>query len=230
MKKITFFAIVLIACSRSSLATASVDVGDTIRFQNREGTTAGGEFGLQKETSPGIWSGDLFRTFCLERDETIGFGTPYTVDSISSTAHLGGQNTNSGDPISAQTAWLFYNFTLGTLTGYDYTPNSAARIEDANRLQNAFWKFEGEDNNISGALDVPDAEYWNLANAWFGSASDADKLFYTSRVMVINPVQGNTPRQSMLYVVPEASTIAVWSILSLVGAGVACRKNSEKIC
>jgi hypothetical protein len=49
----------------------------------------------------------------------------------------------SFDPISYKTAYLYTQFSAGTLSNYDYS-NATLREADANALQNAFWYLENE--------------------------------------------------------------------------------------
>jgi hypothetical protein len=84
-----------------------------------------------------------FRTFCVEYGETFVPGALYDV-AISNNAIYGG-NPPNGDPISIGTAYLYHEFQLGRLTGYDYT--SSGRGTSAGKLQATIWWFEGEAND-----------------------------------------------------------------------------------
>lgn len=230
-------AVLTVACLLSR-AEASLGVGDRIRFTDQVGSTGGGEFGVHRKDQANPFAGntesaELFRTFCLERNEFIDFHkNGFIIESISQAAEDGGVGGPAPDPISAETAWLFYNFTLGTLSGY------LGDVTSANNLQNAIWGFEEEI-----AL--------NLANPFViaaNAASAADKAAALARTFVLNILwasdrgnfdgvyEGPTPgtltpgdrAQSMLYVIPEASTIAVWSVLSMVGIGVAYRNRAKQ--
>lgn len=224
----------------SALAEASIQVGDRIRFTDKYGSTGGGEFGVHQKLSASpaggnAQSGELFRSFCIERNEFIDFSTyGFVVDSISKSAMNGGFAGGNPDPISQQTAWLFYNFTKGTLAGYSYA-GGAAQIASANQLQNAIWFLEQE-ISLSNAQQAANA-FLVAANA----ASVAELQAAYARTFVLN-IKWATDRsgldgvyehngswsapgagdngQSQLYVIPEPGTVLVWSALSLLGLGV----------
>lgn len=126
-------------------ATAdNILVGDVVRFFDREGTTDGGEFGLALLPNSSI---EILRTFCMQRDENLDMDARgFTVVSISDTVMM--QN----DKLDPRTAYLYTQFRNGTLSNFDYTPGSAARIADANDLQKAIWHLEQESGygSVSG--------------------------------------------------------------------------------
>lgn len=235
-----FVLSVLFGACLSSWANASLGVGDRIRFTDQVGSTGGGEFGVHKKNDPNPFGGtgqstELFRTFCLEKNEFIDFDhRGFIITSITQDAARGGNGGGNPDPIDPATAWLFYNFTIGTLDtlvpGYSYNDT-----DSANALQNAIWYRENEITslptglattlyNISGAADatVAAANTFVLNIVWSTDRHGFQGLYDN----VMGPPQTNaTPAQSMLYVIPEASTVAVWSILSILGLGVAYRKK-----
>jgi len=135
------------------------------------GTVDGGEFGVNPAHTTGLSvptmggsagvSGSLFQTFCLELDESISthnqdtnsgtFVYQWTLNA-SGTAIQGGRNTNAGDTISAQTAFLYTQFYNGTLSGYNYTLGSGRRTT-ASALQEAIWYLENELGDGSNGFD-----------------------------------------------------------------------------
>lgn len=236
---------VLIVALLNSVANASLSVGDRIRFTDQTGTTGGGEFGvhLKDHVNPfdgNTESAELFRTFCLEKNEFIDFHkNGFIIESISTAAENGGLGGPQPDPISAETAWLYYNFAKGTLSGY------VGDVASANNLQNAIWGFEDE-------LSLSEMAAWSsnpfvLAAQAAILANGSDVQEAQDRVRVLNIVwasdrhgfdgvyEGPKPgtltdgdrAQSVLYIVPEASTIAVWTILSAMGIGVVYRKRNS---
>lgn len=237
---IALLAIVAVACLTSP-AEASLSVGDRIRFTDQVGTTGGGEFGVHLKDHANPFdgngeSGELFRTFCLERNEFLDFHpNGFLIDSISKEAVAGGAGGPNPDPISPETAWLFYNFTLGTLSGY------LGDVASANDLQNAIWGYEEE---IAQDAAWSSNAFVIAANA----AAEADKAAALARTFVLNIVwasdrhgfdgvyEGPKPgtltpgdrAQSVLYVnvIPEASTLAVWSILATMGLCIGYRKRT----
>jgi hypothetical protein len=256
MKNYVVVLAVLASALLNSSANASLSVGDRIRFTDQVGSTGGGEFGVHLKDQVNPFSGntesaELFRTFCLEKNEFIDFHqNGFIIESISTAAENGGVGGPSPDPISAQTAWLYYNFVKGTLSGY-----LGNNVASADALQKAIWGFEDE-------LNLSEMAAWS--NNPFVLAADAalasvDPLVQANvdaavaSVRVLNIVwasdrhgfdgvyEGPKPgtltsgdrAQSVLYldstaIVPEASTIAVWSILSALGMGLAyCRKANK---
>jgi len=151
MRKLIF----AILCSLgvvNALAGPDLQVGDVVRFFDREGSTGGGEFGVRLVSNLG--APDLFRTFCVETNENLDFSNNFRVGSITSDAINGGSGGGSPDPLSYYSAYLYSQFRAGTLSGYDYTAGSAAHIAAADALQNALWFFENESSSSSAARDA----------------------------------------------------------------------------
>jgi hypothetical protein len=204
--------------TQSATEASMIKVGDTIRFFDREGSTGGGEFGVARLPNQNT---ELFRTFCLERNEYIDFNQAgFRVDSITNFADAGGVGGGSPDYLDPRTAWLYYHFRMGSLTGYDY---GAGRVTSANNLQNAIWRLEDE---ITGQAGNP---FIIAANA----ASTEALAFAASRVRVMN-ISWATTRggyvagqraQSMLTLIPEPGSMLVWAVLGLAGAGMTNRRR-----
>ena len=119
MRSLVAILSVLTAVCLTSTSEASLSAGDRIRFTDLVGTTGGGEFGVHLKDHANPFSGntesaELFRTFCLEKNEFLDFHpNGFIIDSISKEAVAGGAGGPNPDPISPETAWLYYNFTLG---------------------------------------------------------------------------------------------------------------------
>jgi len=210
----------------SALSTATVlgydgkiDIADQVGL----GTGSGGAFkativsGLSTAVTGGVpghaVGANQFLTFCIERDEYLTLpGLGYDVN-LSTSADKGGVNTNSGDPISKATAWLFERFTAGNLNtaapGFNYNNTGG------NQLQDAIWWLEEEltttangssfEYLIAAALGSTTA----LLNETHYLAARADN--YTgNQVKVMNmyngPGQSGGYNQDLLVVVPEPST------------------------
>jgi hypothetical protein len=113
--------------------------------------------------------GSAFLSFCMEENETVsGSDTNYWV-VVNTSAVLGnsggyaggnplynplldpdndgtdskGQRT-TGDPLDPKTAYLFTQFSEGTLSNYRYTGTVSQRKADAAELQKAMYYIEGE--------------------------------------------------------------------------------------
>ena len=111
----------------SALATPSVNTTHTSGYYSGEG----GEFTLASNADLAALLGysGPFQSFCLEASEYIAQGATY--DALLNTeVLLGGLNNGpagpgGGDPLDPRTAYLYWNFQAGTLSGYDYTPGPA---------------------------------------------------------------------------------------------------------
>ena len=102
--------------------------------------------------------GDTWESFCLEKDEGIRPDYAYQAQ-ISTMATLGGENTNSGDPLDSRTAYLYTQYV-----------NGDALFSNAVVMQAAIWAIE-EEADPTGA-SIP---YINAANTavapggdWYG--------------------------------------------------------------
>lgn len=201
-----FFAIVLCCSSFTQAVCAAIDTGDKIDISTVNNTlnpgggytndytyrmtsgggANGGEFLIRKlvlpVTSPETFTGDIFKTFCIEHSETISLNGNYwvTVDPV---ALRGGPGYNTpplslpytpgsslpsgtGDPVGAATQWLFGtysnswldDFTLAS-TAYTFSYNDDAW---AGYLQEAIWFLEEE---ITGTLSAQAQALVDTANA-----------------------------------------------------------------
>lgn len=181
-----------------------------------------------------------FPTFCLERSETLSFGSTYNV-AVSQAAKLGGGGSVGGqDPISKGTAFLITEFAMGTLAGYDfgnsgvnYNTGTNGRLGAAGLLQEAIWYLEDEQNALSlvqggGAGTNP---FVTIAISQFGgtlAGAKADAGGATgARVLNLTNSLGER-RQDLLVVVPEPGTYIAGALLGLpflAGAVRRMRRN-----
>ncbi len=177
-------------------------------------------------TVPGFGSGGLFtitnvntgaviESFCIELDEHIYNGD--LVAGISDAAMLGGRFTDSGDPISSATNWLYAQYFLGN-----------AKYNNPAALQIAFWLLEEE-------ISKAEAISWfneELRTTAFRYVEDA--LSYTGDygTMVLNLKDASTgaPHQSQLIhtdPIPEPATMLLFGS-GFVGLLVRFRNKFRK--
>lgn len=176
-----------------------------------------------------------FATFCLERDEVIGYDRPCEI-SISERAlggGLGGHVPGGGDPISPQTAFLYRSFARGILPGYDYG-TGVGRGSSAAALQSAIWFLENEVPADGGFTYTPTAA---LAAAWFGEGAPAHRFVALAfanatpdlggvRVMNIWYNAAHTKGgQSQLILVVPAPAAGLLGLLGLAVAAGAMRRR-----
>jgi len=204
---------------------AGIVVGDYIRFFDREGSTGGGEFGVAELPNANT---ELFRTFCMQLDEDQDFD-PAGFKVVDISDHVQGASGN--DPLDWRTAYLYTQFSKGTLSSYDYTPGSAGHVASANALQTAIWAIENE----------PGIVVAGQALAWINEAAAAiSGGSWTGignvRVLSLEWTDGHNkhfgegdPAQDVLMMVPEPASFAVWSLLgaSCLVAGYRKRRQQK---
>ena len=195
-----------------------VAAGDIVqlRLTNSDGSTIarfsnGGPFRMDL---PGTTSD--FLTFCLEADEYFTPGENLLVGAVSTMAQNGGVNTNSGDPISGTTAYLYSSFRAG---------NSA--FSNGSLLQEAIWYLEGERTTRSAAA----ASIISLAQAEMAAIGWGAN--YIGNVRVANLYRGAnyaTFAQDMLVTtsVPEPATLLLMGIGLLIGTRGRIRRTSNR--
>ncbi len=151
-----------------------------------------------------------FQTFCIETGEYFYPGTTYNV-TISDEIMYDGRQSPNGEPITVGTAWLYSQFTAGTLSGYDY--NDSGRTVSAGDLQQAIWYLQGEQTSlINGGSGADGTIFYNAAvSALGGTINNAANGAYgvvALNLWVPNPDGSNgAGAQDQLMVVPELSAV-----------------------
>jgi hypothetical protein len=137
-------------------------------------------------------AGSGFQTFCLEPDIdfTPGASRNYTF----------AQSDHTGDPLTLGTAWLFSEFSSGSLTGYNYNLG-VDRINSAKNLQAALWILQGE--------TLPDP-FLGLGSVFVGLAtaatsghqSDPSLGAYGVQILSLSDAQSGADSQDLIGVIP----------------------------
>jgi hypothetical protein len=237
--------LMLTACLVLGLLIAPMAMADTVTVNRVTGYYSGngGEFTLYpsfpvpSDYVPSITSGigadgPNFQTFCVETTEFVNIPSGnYEVVFNNGAVYGNGGGNGSYDPLSVGTAWLYYQFQLGTLENYYYNSSSGStfsnRAAAAGDLQKAIWWLEGEsggDSNAYYSKLIVDASH-------FGSemAAMADNLgnIRQSPVGVLNlwdvgyvGVSGHQ-HQDQLVCVPEPGILILLGIaMSAIGISV----------
>lgn len=208
MRQLTLGACLLLALA---VAPAWAGYAGTAWFENSYGDTSGGEFIAHPS-----WSAN-FPTFCVERNEILEFGDVYDVD-IDPGAIRGGNSGGNPDTLDPRTAWLFCEFSKGTLSGYDY---GAGRVASANALQYAIWLLEGEATQaevdaLTYAADVN--AFVALAAGHSAPCTQVMNLWSTEQLGygIWNDALDRYEYQSLLVCIPAPAAV----LLGVIGIGL----------
>ncbi|MGQ9638327.1 MAG: PEP-CTERM sorting domain-containing protein [Thermodesulfobacteriota bacterium] len=173
----------------------------------------GGYGGLFTVTNKTL--GVSINTFCVELDEYVSLGPPYYVADVSDdVAWAGGRNTNSGDPLSDATKWLYYQYLSG---------NSS--YQNVQALQLAIWYLEEEYSDKTNF----DWSYWGetgtTASGYVANSSGQTTTADIRALDLRNASGGQV--QSYLIMVPEPTTLIMLGV-GLLGFGIFARRFSRK--
>jgi hypothetical protein len=195
----------------------------------------GGEFRWQVTsglTNVKTDANGYFDTFCLELDESVNINNSFNVN-INTRAIGGGTDLGEpaipGDPLSAQTAYLFSEFCRGTLVNYNFNETSTGitdsngllRSETARALQLAIWALEDEISSVFGysnngvndaAIEQLAQDYIDLANAsgWTGLGNVRVLNFYNFSGGLVQDVLACIP-------LPAAGPLAGLGLAVVIG-------------
>lgn len=154
-----------------------------------------------------------FQTFCLERNQFINLGQQY-IATLDTAADNGGVGGGSPDPLSVETAYLYWSYRHGNLPGYELA-ESNARKSDARALQLAIWVLEDE-------ITEQNNEYKNNATAKqfvaFARSTTWDSI-RNVRVLNLVGLNGESAQSQIAVVIPLPTTAGLAGLgLLAVGA------------
>ena len=229
MKSILTLCSIALLSFSPSISSASLQVGSQVTMNTNLPGTNGGRFGVTDGGSPAGKFVAPFETFCVEIGQNIGNGT-YKVVGIAT--------TNSLNPalykLTNYAAWLYTEFREGTLNGFNYALSGGTTTQDANALQYLIWRQIGfSDATINAATGNSAAAYAALAasKSWLTDYTndagwdESANNFGNVRIMILQTLSGGVA-QDQLVLVPEATAVAVWGGLGLLGAGAAYRRRN----
>lgn len=207
------FMLAALLPTQAGAAPVNVVAGDKVKLYDvvGEGNTGGGAFRVDVQDKGGS---DDFHTFCLEHNESFSYGELLTVQAVNTGAvngGLGGQTSPGFDPLDGRTAWLYTQYSAGTLAGY--TVSNAG----GNALQNAIWFLEDEISSVSGLaltfVTAANASGWST----FDGSTWVTNTIGDVRVLNLAHASGSLS-QDQLYItpVPEPETY----VMLLAGLGL----------
>lgn len=210
MNRAIFCAAIAAVCAAPALATDGVATITTGAYTS----LPGGEFTITPLSGnlgrTGMFADintTTFQTFCVEVNEHFNPGSTQYNMTINTAAVLGGSGGPSY-PLDPRTAYLYWNFRNGTLSGYNYT-NAASRRTSAAALQAAIWYLQG---NQSGGANNGFVALANAAianNDWSGIGD----------VRILNVYYPNGNRgQDQLTIIPHP--LPTPGAAALMGAGL----------
>ena len=225
--------IALLAASVASVLQVSAITVNVSTLSGYNAGQGGGEFNINPVIgvgySPLVAFGGGFETFCLSRD--VGIIVPGSYDATVSASGTYVKNYSGGTQVlSRGTAYLYSQFALGTLSGYNYTGtaggNASARGQSAYQLQLAIWTLEGQYDYGSLANDLLNPFVAAAANFWGGGIAGLQLAMQAGAGFGVGAlnltflannqagVPAGYPAQSMLTLLPDGGTT-----LMLMGIG-----------
>ncbi len=167
--------------------------------------------------------GNWFGTFCIEKNEYFQNNGDHDVVLNDGSVNGGVSGAVNGkDTISVGTAYLYEQFALGSLTGFDY---DRSKTGSGSLLQNTIWYLEGEINlsDVGGStfLDLVDGLFTSPLANFTGSAVKA---------MNLTRPDGRRGQDQLVYTASVPDTGATLSMLAfgIIGLAAARRRLSFK--
>ena len=187
--------------------------------------------------SPYTSTATSFQTFCVQdtTDFQPGVSYYYTLSSIS----LGGPGFPGGNvgvgspnsyPLSEGTAWLYSQFALGTLGGYDFANTLSDRQTDAGLLQSAIWALQGGQVDPGYPSGTAGNIYYTEALAALGANLNTAATKSTDfgvQIMNLMDADGGNYQNQLIYTgVPDGGATVALLGLGLAGLAGFSRKSS----
>lgn len=217
----------LLATALVAAQAASAQVTGGISLKIDFVMDLGDEGPFDMTITSGANTGYTFQSFCLEKKEWFSDQADSWVKSVSTSTMADPRSYDgvTSDPLSAETAWLFTQYSNRGLSAYQ-----AGTRNSANSLQNAIWFLEDEitEDELGGdaqaLLWVANAQKAVGSGAWTGLGN----------VRVINLFRDSAYTENsqdqlfMTTAVPEPESFAL--LLAGLGAvGVAARRRKKLI-
>jgi hypothetical protein len=216
---------------------AGLSIGSTgtvVLYQDTSQYSGSGGEGAFLMYSPQINGGAGVLTLCVQPDVFFTPGNQYTftVNNGSIGSMVGADTIDpfTGAPMNSLTigtAWLFNQFTAGTLTGFNYNYGPGF-TQSATDLENAINSLQGYGPATGGGVNFVNLAEQRLeldAAGIMGNANGA----YNVGILNLYDANGNASQNQLVMVTPvsEASTW-IWGCLALAVAGGSVARNKAK--
>jgi hypothetical protein len=224
MKKLSFVKVMLLSGLMVFLA-ASMAMADQVQLVGGGGygpyqSGSGGEFTFQILDSNLSWvlnsyipgkTSDLvgdpylhnFETFCVEKNEYVNGWAKYDVA-------LSDHSIFTNKYLTVGAAWLYHQFQIGTLTGYNYFDDPTTPVNErktsAGLLQNTIWWLMGVGSDPGSGNS-----FRNLVQSQPGDPFALNNGAYPVMVMNLwapgHVGEWDYQKQDMLVCIPEPATM-----------------------
>lgn len=183
---------------------------------------SGGEFTITPDAGSNLGltglfsdlSSSTFESFCMEHNETFNPGGNYDMFMNTEAVHGGTGGNGISLALDPRTAFLYWNFRMGTLAGFDYADSvPGGRAASSGALQDAIWFFQGGQVADPGNAFVAAANFAVSNNLWSGIGD--------VRVLNVYYHDGNLS-QDQLTIIPTPGAAA------LMGLGALAAKRRRR--